>query len=556
MRHKLIQYQNCKYIHLKDFIKFCEQNSVKINQKDLEIYEREKLLFPLKRLICPEEYAIYNYLFPIRQTRIEEIESKYLPLTQLQEELSKFNSGLYPVIEHPFDKKIDCQGYLFVPETMVFKEWKNYEINYIDENKQRWKITIFKNFYSYWQIYELDSINAFKKIYCEIQFDIEKERFFRTCNKEIIEKWKLSKNEIIGLLSFERHYHCLCEFIQFFNRNWNITFKPGEPIKPSELAIFEEEMIKNSKKIIQDFSINDLYGFLKMLCLKYFDYGKNDKINLQNLIKTDIFYCIRLIIFVSGSTFQEVSTVIGESGHYGTYYKDYTRARKKTIEIIFPNEEENIKERAMIHLNMYLNEYNKNVHKEDFLSNQDFINLIEFIEKNGLSHMLILMIEANTDYFSNEYSSNKKLIFHLRNLSIFIEEISKEIRLNAKSKEIREKSQDKPGLRDILHPICNTENWWKGYEFLNSNGMFSYINKDNIGDKIDGIIRNIESYSKTPLDSKDKFVLINISIATIIRNFYAHNSVSQEIVNKEYSIRVNSLINSILIIWTLGKKLL
>ena len=159
------------------------------------------------------------------------------------------------------------------------------------------------------------------------------------------------------------------------------------------------------------------------------------------------------------------------------------------------------------------------------------------------------MANINKDYFSHEYKSEKNLVLYLRNLSIFIEEIIKTMGLNS-IPEIKNKYPTKnSGFKFILSPICHNEPWWRVFTELNKRGHD--INIDNFYDRIDQIPQIINSHQK--LDEQRKFILVNLTRATIIRNYYAHNSLQMKDFKKNYPLLFKSLIDSIFIIWAIGK---
>lgn len=552
-----LNYANCKYMEQDKFIKFCKNNSVEINPYYLELFEKEKLLYPKKRWLYPEEYAI------IKQQRIfssdeQAYDSTYPSLLELDEEILKFhNFRLYHRINHPFDENDkDWQQYLLDPIDNEFIIWEDYKVNYVDKSGASRSTDRAKNYYSYWQIYELDGINDFRRCYFTVRFNDKENYYYRTCDKEFVEKWpRQNKNTILTFYQFENYYDFLCEFIQSYERNIIIAYKEknaGDFLTEKELNILENNILDKCNKLMEiyDFATDNLYEFLEVLCRKYFIYENKEKPKLQNLIKIDIWYCINIIIYLTGDTWEDVSLKIGRKGQIATYFKLYSRAEKNTLEVLFPNEREEIKEMAMLYVDRKVKSYNKQSTLKYQLTNTDINNFIEFIETNDLDHFLIFIADSNVDYFSQKYKSTKNLTFYLRNLSIFIEEIIRTVGLNSID-EIRDQyTGDISGIKTVLKPICKQEPWWTTYVELekeiaqkaNSNNFTILINKlpDEISKK------NIK-------DKQRKFILQNILKATIIRNYYAHNAAKINNFETSYPSLFESIINSIFIIWVIGK---
>lgn len=554
---KELDYTNCKYLEQEKFIKFCEENSVEIHPQNLEFFEREKLLYPIKRWTFSEEYAIFKHQQIFTPPNKQNYNPSYLPLLNLEEEISKFlDLMFFDKINHPFDEmEKNWQEYLTNPLNNEFTDWKDYEVNYT--NKGNWKTIRAKNFYSYWQIYEIDGINEFRTRFYNVRFDEKENKYYLTCNNEFVEKrTKRPKKNILNISSFEHCYKCLCDFIQSFERYQNIMLKgknAGEIITKEENDSFNKKIVEQSTKFAENYNLSsdDFYKFLKILCQRYFIYEDKEKSKLSNLIKRDIWYCIQLIFYLTGDTWGNVSSKINRQGHLGTYYKLYTRVPKKTLEIIFPDEREEIKEKAMLYIDIQLKHYNEKVIQKYKLDKTDIEYFIEFIETNGLAHFLIFMANINKDYFSLEYKSEKNLIFYLRNLSIFIEEIIKTMGLNSISEIKNKYPTKKTGFRYILSPICQNEPWWNIFTDLSKKQHFNDININNFYDRIDKIPQIINSDQK--LDEQRNFILVNLARATIIRNYYAHNSLQINNFKKNYPLLFKSLIDSIFIIWAIGK---
>ncbi|MDW5552020.1 hypothetical protein [Methanosarcina sp.] len=555
---KELKYTYCRYMKQDEFIDFCRNNSVKINSDYLERYEKEKLLYPIKRWLFPEGYIITKKQNLISSTQ-QAYNSAYSSLLELEEEVFKFSSlVLYDKIDHPFDEKDkEWKEYLIKPINNKFINWKDYKIKYFDKNGRNLNAVRVQNYYSYWQIYELDGINDFRTIYHNtLRFNEKESYYYLTCNKEIVEEWsRRNKNFILKIHQFEDCYDFLCEFIQTYERYIYVALKEknvGDFLTKEENSLLENKIIDKCNKLIEfyNLSIDNIYEFLKALCRNYFIYENEEKTKLQNLIKIDIWYCIQLILYLTGDTWENVSSKIDKHGQICIYYKIYSKTQKNTLEIIFPNEREDIKENAMLHIDVLLKSYNEKVPYKYQLIKKDIDFFIEFIETNELEHFLMFMVDANKDYFKSNYKSEKNITFHLRNLSIFIEETIKTMGLNSIS-EIKNKYPTKgPGFKFILSPFCCNESWWGIY--CESIKTMNNVSISNFSDKIDQVPQAIDKYQK--LDDKQKFVLVNLLRATIIRNYYAHNSTQINNFKASYPLLFESLINSIFVIWAVAKE--
>ncbi|WP_048065614.1 hypothetical protein [Methanosarcina acetivorans] len=524
----------------KSFLDFCKDNLVKIPDYQLDYFEKEKLIYPIKRKIVPEEYAILQQQGEGDQSVIKRINVEHLPLIKLEDEYFKFRNNIGDTITHPFDKvNEEWQKYLINPNEI--DEWENYEVNYIDADGKSWKTSKAENFYSYWQIYDIDSINEFRKRFLQIKLDTETNKYYLTSGSENVERYKSKRENIVKMSAFECHRRFLCDFIESYYRIKRIVYRQSaEYLTEDEVNTFNEKITEMSRHILDknDISIDELYKFLNKLCNLYFEYGSKEKNRLQKLVKSDIWHTVELISYVNGESWQDIALKIDNITRFGIYI--YTKEPKNVLEAIFPYESKEIKEKAMYHLDIRLKKYNENVLTDYELNNNDLDNFILFLENNGLSHFLIFVVDANEEYFKYTYKSRRNIIFLLRNLGIFVEEITKMISLSSNNSGIENQSS----LKNILKTICGEEVWWGKYYDSKLGG----INDKNVESRIN------EQLNKLNSSGQDDFILINLSISTILRNYYAHNSGQKVYFVKEYKRLLSCLINSIFIIWALGRK--
>ena len=421
-------------------------------------------------------------------------------------------------------------------------EWENYEVNYIDKNGEPWKTSKAENFYSYWQIYEIDSINEFQKKFLTIKLDTETNEYYLTLNEKLCKLYKLKRESIVEIAAFEPHFRFLCDFIESYNRINRVEFsQSAEFPSVDEVNTFNEKITNISKKISNNHKIstNEVYIFLNKLCTLYFDYEKKGKNKLQELVKSDILYTVKLISYVNGESWQDIASKIENNRRYGNYR--YTKRPKNVLDVIFPDERKEIKEKALFALDNRLKEYNKKVFTKYKLNNNDLENLRSFLEDNGLSHFFIFVVDANEEYFKYTYKSRKNIIFLLRNLGIFVEELTKVISLNSNNSGIK----NQPNFKDILETICDDKPLMDKFDKL----KLGNINDENVEFKIDEYLSTLNSCEQ------EDFILSNLAISKILRNYYAHNSGQREYFIKKYKWLYSCLVDSIFIIWAMGKKI-
>lgn len=150
-----------KYMDEDDFIKFGQGLKTPISNRLLEEMEKERLLFPAYRTICPREYIEASWkrkevdadLWKEIVTFDREMEIQRIPSEQTDEKL--LGQG------HPLDIAWQSQkAFIKRPEKESFHPWKEYDVTleYPDGAKTTRKCAW--AFYEPWQIYHLDEITT------------------------------------------------------------------------------------------------------------------------------------------------------------------------------------------------------------------------------------------------------------------------------------------------------------------------------------------------------------------------------------------------------------
>ncbi|MEZ5334811.1 MAG: hypothetical protein R2741_06050 [Methanolobus sp.] len=437
---------------------------------------------------------------------------------------------------------------------------KKYDLDYFDEIDLLAPISLSpdktKKYYSYWQLYLIDSINDFRTKHCEICFSKKNNTYYLNSNFKISEPLTQSKKlDISSFFKVELYYNCLCDFIQFYHMAFEDVFhgKPvGYVLEDSESEYLDKKLETISKELIDfyDFNKEDLYEFLRELCRQYFVYDKKSKNKLLDLIKSDIHLCMKLIFYFSGDSLDKITSEVDANGLLTNKFRPYTLEQNSTLNVIFPDEREIIENKAMLRISLHLKHYNQHLHTKYKCLDSDVHDFIKFLEDNSLDSFLIFVFDVNRDYFEYNYCSNKSLVSSIRNLSVFLEEFTGCIGINSIVSD--QYPPNKNSLKFLFNPLCKSESWWNmGYFPIEK------IDCHNFHDKMDAVIQNIENTANSKnynLDNEEKFVLINLRKANIIRNYFAHNSALIPEFRKIYPMLFQSLFNSVIIIWIIGKE--
>lgn len=146
----------------EDFIKYCSDRSIQINENDLEFFERERILFPIIRINRPiyiVETIEYEKDDGSKGWRLKED-----GLRDGEKEIGKREYPHYSMYGFgEFDKnhlmKLLADGNLFDPSKRNFREWTSFEGDGLGLLKSDFKRVV--SFYSSFQIYWIDFIKKY-----------------------------------------------------------------------------------------------------------------------------------------------------------------------------------------------------------------------------------------------------------------------------------------------------------------------------------------------------------------------------------------------------------
>ena len=155
------RYFGKRYLYSREFISLCDLVGLhSCSEHELESYEESRVMFPVARMIMPEDYARAFWVSQFQEDLNFEFEEKYVPIHnldwQLRYQIPDQNTQDF---RHPIDKSWGMDG-LEKPFDKGFLPWDSYTINIQLENRPIRESTV-SHFYHYWQIYELYNVRKF-----------------------------------------------------------------------------------------------------------------------------------------------------------------------------------------------------------------------------------------------------------------------------------------------------------------------------------------------------------------------------------------------------------
>jgi hypothetical protein len=156
-----------RYLRLEDFISLCDAVGLyRCTEHELEECERERWMFPVARMIMPEEYARAFWMHMLGFTTKFEFDERFLPFHGLdwaiRYRIQASNDSKNWDLRHPIDRVWGQVDGLVRPVDEEHVPWESYTITLRINDREIRESTV-THFYHYWQIYELYQIRRFRK---------------------------------------------------------------------------------------------------------------------------------------------------------------------------------------------------------------------------------------------------------------------------------------------------------------------------------------------------------------------------------------------------------
>src|SRR6476646_9720255 len=150
-----------RYLLVDDFIRLCDIVGLRAcNERELENYEKSRLMFPAARVVMPDDYASAFWLYQMQQIPQFEFDEKYLSFHQVDWELRyQIPNENEQDFRHVIDRSWGTVG-LEKPLEKEYVPWDNYTVN-VQIGDHSFKHSTVSHFFHYWQIYELYDVRKF-----------------------------------------------------------------------------------------------------------------------------------------------------------------------------------------------------------------------------------------------------------------------------------------------------------------------------------------------------------------------------------------------------------
>lgn len=537
-----------RYLKHEDFLKLCSDLELKVlssgwNERWLELLEKEKILFPVCRIIYPVSYLkTINEVMNDPSNPQYGKDSFYLPdkyeiVHHLKTYLENYSwdRNLFHILDK---KKSKVMKYIRNPNRTKFHEWKSYK-KYGIENYE----SIAKHYYAYWQAYHFYEVTKA----CTLNYMIN---VFDEGIRSELRKRKISLNKIfMGTVPHKydkikgdfwdqsKNFEVLSFYIQTLRKYDNLVFWYSQEkidrfgyLDVDSSSIYNRNRIRLAKLTIKKYAVNtwQVFDFLKFLCEKFDDYKKQKQEKLVQSIKQDIGYLIHLIQDGFDLKFEYINQKLGR------VISDF----KNTLDVIFPPMFSDERENVLYTLNSSLSS-DLNFNRFENVSRDEIKEFLNYMDVNNLQLFYHSLGQINLVQLRD-----KTVYLHIFYLSLLLENMMKLIGRKSRKRDLELFLSKYREMKKTLNKFFNSEGW---IHSLSSH--WSLTNVDyytNIKEKIS------KDISSTMFHKKDKWsqIIKMFLVCGIARNLSAHeHSIVYNIDRETYLILINNIVSAIWFTW-------
>jgi len=418
-----------KYLKADEFVNYCKKCNVDVSISVLESYERVGLLFPIYRIVVPDEYVRavfgYKYRIPFDTNTPFDIDGKWQGIDELADALSSYCLPKTPYFEqvlengHPLDYAYRCKNrFLSKPSLDSFKPWEEYKIDAGTIDGYPIKEDTVEHYYSPWQIFLVDEINYMHTI---------EENYISEQKKG----WGILKKELhpSTLIEYSEPFQSVSNFRMMESLIWlDMTFDLRQSTIEGEL--FRKIMTKIesiAKKEYEKYSHGEWIKFIRKLVERYDEYLEKEKAKLSYELKQFLSSSINIIMDATQKSFEEISN------EYDGKFKGVRMQCLENnivicpgrIEKIFPDELKQAKDRALRVVENYIKELNEILPDDAKIDAKVKDELVDNII--GCSHEIIFshLHELQKLWFNREPHWRSSIWAHIRSFAISIESLGR-----------------------------------------------------------------------------------------------------------------------------------
>lgn len=535
LRDFSIESQDYRHLHGKrylladEFIRLCDIVGLRgCNKRELENYEKSRLMFPAARVVMPDDYATAFWLYQLQQTPQFEFDEKHLSFHKLDWELRyQIPKQNQQDFRHVIDKSWGTTDGLEIPLEKEYVPWDDYTVN-VQIGDRSFKQSTVSHYFHYWQVYEL--------------YDVRKYHMGMYVDNSLLIRFGNPNHVVVGELPY--FFDALSWFYALYTTNYSRFFEGIPPNNDGIILLDQNQqtnLLQSMQVIATDtirlFKLDEgtLYAGLRMMMELHSCYEEAERFKLSLALKKDIWRFTELISYSIGASPEEISRIAGPMGGYlGNY-----------LEILFPNRRKNAREEAFQLLKHLLQEYSRHF-PNTTLSDGELTNLLNYTEATSIAWFEYQIVEPNKAFFERHSLHATVSFLHLKALSSFPEALMKALIQNSADQQTQQNinNQRNPGMGVLVNLV---------FRNISSQILAHYQNTMHWEARDSTQFSTNLAYLANSINSAasdDEYIGTNLALATLIRNFSSHLAVDDpNLLQGQYVLCLRSILMATSSIW-------
>jgi hypothetical protein len=530
-----------RYLSLRHFIDLCDAVGLRsCTDEELEGYERNGWLFPVARLVTPEEYWRAYREAELRGDSKFEIDEALVPFADLDRainfQIDWVQAEPHDDLRHPIDKAWGSVPHLVKPRDENFRPWRSYEVD-LDTDGTTVRRNMAQCFYHHWQIHEVYQVRRTKT-------DMYRE-------DAVTMTWAMSQVRH-GHVEPERGMEAVSQFQHLHDMRTGRYLHGRTPDEDGRVSLTDTEEAElerllhgDAAAVCQGLAVGEeeLYDLLRDLIRLHRGYELSERVKLSIALRYDIWRTLELIEALTGSSTEEIAERARRRGSIiGPPY----------LQELFPNRRQQAREKGLhILRGLADEEYNKQAASYG-VQQQDLAALLNFVERTDLALFAYVLVEVNDAFFSRDSLRAAASYLALKSLASLPESLIRTMALQSQDSTVVSQYHGlrRPTLYNTVRLLlCTRERpIWRAYQRLDQHWAAS--NKTEFLGHLAHLATLIRS-SQTA----EQYLAANVALATLLRNFTSHHLLEDsELLQGQYLRSVRAITATILLVWKTAQK--
>ena len=316
-----------RFAEVDEFTSYCRDLNIEPDRHELEHYEKTGVMFPVARVVYPDEYVIKMDQSPWNEAVDSEGTNKWPALGRLSEGFGPFLSGYKGLSDeelvHCFDREMESGSnpHLIRPDSSEFLPWSNYRVSVPDRDGIEIKRPNADHYYSYWQVHQLYLIQQYPDLYKNAWLI---DRIPDDDPKKKLMQRAINTGLLVDFRGMKRSFDALSFWITGCDRERGRTFASVAEVHGVRIldvvqaAAHQRRLVAFAKKVTKRFQIThgDFYGFLRKLINLFEEYERKEHYKLAGELKRDIFAWEDLLTLTTGKTRDDVAEQLGKVNRF------------------------------------------------------------------------------------------------------------------------------------------------------------------------------------------------------------------------------------------------